>query len=309
MSFRAWGGVDDEKDTCRTTRPVGVPSDVAPSADVGVLRPPEVPGMNASGGTSKCTRLHRVAVVGFGSGTTVLAVAILVAQVRGQIELPLVMLAIVFLCMGCFAVWVGLFHRLRTPAELEAADFPPRHPPSGDSLVSRFTGIDGRVKSVRVDFERESIMFGNCHTPRRFLAVAQPEWSCPFADLTAVRRCRFKGGDGLTILTTTGTALVPSHATGYETLCDRLSKCVPPEGAGHLAERPLLGLIYAFAAAGGLLLAPPFAAGNVSTGRLVMVMAAGAGIGITVIRVAVAVVVALGARRTTRRGLPSDQGA
>lgn len=235
--------------------------------------------MNDPAPSSKFAWFQRLAVGVCGFAVVALSVLVMASQLRGERDPLVCLLAIILSAMGCFAMRISLFHRIRSRAELESLDFSPQPQLSDDALTCRFASLGGGVKSVSVDFAKASIHFHNCHTPRRFLAMVQSEFSCSFADLMAVQRFRYKG-DSLIIQTTTGKALIPSTATDYERLCERLPDCVPPNRVGDILEKPWMGYVYALSAMGGLLLALPLAPRNASIGVVALSMFLGAGAGI-----------------------------
>ena len=200
----------------------------------------------------------------------------------GQGQHPfLVVLWLVMAAMAGVFVWIGLFTRRHTAEELESLDTLPLPEMSPDSLVCRFPSLGGGVRTVIIDFARQVVHFRGCHTPRRFLAVADREWCCPFADLVAAERYRHKG-DSLKISTTTGKAFVPSSATNYERLCERIAGCVPAGRTPNDTEHPLMGLVYAAGMLGGAFIPLSMVPRNAPVGTVAMCMALGAAAGMFV---------------------------
>jgi hypothetical protein len=206
---------------------------------------------------------------------------VLLAMVSKGLHPVLVVLWLVMVAMAGVFVWAGLLSRAHTADELESLDTLPLPEHSEDTLICRFASPSGGVRTVIVDFGREVVHFRGCHTPRRFLAVPQREFRCPFADVVAVNRYRYKG-DYLAIFTTTGKASVPSSATHYEPLCDRIAGCVPSGRSMPDTEHPLMGWIYVAGMLPGLLILCALAPGNASIGTVAMYMAAGAAAGMFV---------------------------
>jgi len=191
-----------------------------------------------------------------------------------------------------FASGVGLIgfairHRVLSALELESLDLAPLPALSVDSIVSRFQGFGPGVRRVIVDIDRRRIQFLGCHTPRRFLAVAQAEYVCSFDDLIDVYRCSHRG-DSLRIVTRTGTARIPGSATNYMLLCERLPQCLPETRAVIDIAHPMMGLLYVFAALVGLFTALALVPRATSALTTASLMAAGAALGITLIHLSVA---------------------
>lgn len=186
---------------------------------------------------------------------------------------------LVVVALGSASLWLGICYRELSLAELESLDRSPLPPLSDDAIVSRFSMLGTGVRRVVVDIDQRRVQFRGCHTPRKFLAVAEAEYSCSFDDLVDVHRCQNKG-DSLTIVTRAGKAHIPSTATNYESLCDRLPGFLPKERPVIDVDNPLIGILYVFAALvglfGGLALAPQ-ATSALWTGLL---MAVGAALGI-----------------------------
>jgi uncharacterized tellurite resistance protein B-like protein len=99
---------------------------------------------------------------------------------------------------------------------------------SDDALVCRFIGFGGQPKSVIMDRATRMIHFQNCHVPSTFLPVAaQPWFSSPFNGLIAAHEYRRRKGKrdplGLIIVTHAGKATIPTDATNYELLRERMA--------------------------------------------------------------------------------------
>ena len=173
-----------------------------------------------------------------------------------------------FLCLGCGKLLqVGL----SVASDAEFANFvedvmddddspqparlsPVVHPPPASGVM--VCQIDGS-EAVIVDFEKRTIQFANCHTPRKFLAFRpEPEFSCPVTDLRAMHRLRDAEPRGrvwyrprihaletLMIVTSAGTAVVPSTALNFEPLCQYLAANIPGGGAAFSEEHPAMLLI------------------------------------------------------------------
>jgi hypothetical protein len=225
---------------------------------------------------------HRIIAVTAGLSMMGLLAGWAFTAIGGEVPHPLlVVLWLVMLAMGSVFVWIGLFSRAHTAGELESLDSLPLPEHSGDSLICRFASLGGGVRTVIVDFAREVVHFRGCHTPRTFLAVAQRDFRCPFADLVAADRHRHKG-DWLAIATTSGKAFVPSSATNYERLCERIVGCVPAGRSPPDTEHPLMGLVYVAGMLGGLFMALSLVPRNASIGTVAMYMGMGAATGMFV---------------------------
>ena len=191
-------------------------------------------------------------------------VALTKPNFRADLNVVTGLLLLVFFGMGCVGVWFSLFARTRSPEELEplAASGAPKF--SDGALVCRYSGLTGAANSVIMDFSAGLIHFQNCHTPRTFLAVAAPWFSCPLDDLLAAHRYRYRG-ETLTIVTRTGKAVIPDTADNYELLCQSLAAIIPPDRKSPDTEHPLMGMLYVGGAIAGLFLGwflTPMAASN-----------------------------------------------
>lgn len=201
---------------------------------------------------------------------------VIAVQKRAELDVFTVLFPLVMIAAGGFLLWASFFYRPPSRTELELLDTSLLPDRSDDALICRFTWFGSRVRLAMADFGKKQIYFRNCHTPRKFLAVAQDEFSCSFAELVAVYRYQFRG-DSLTIVTTQGKALVPSTATDYEQLCARLPSCVPPNPPVVDTENPLVGIVYVAGALVGLFLGLVITPQNASAGLTALCMAAGAG--------------------------------
>ena len=139
-------------------------------------------------------------------------------------------------------LWTRHLFRLRNRSieELASSDVEPLPELSADSLVCRFSGTYAGSKAVIVDFEAGQVVFHQCHMQRRFLEFTQAEFRCSFADLVAVH----PDPDGLTIVTSTGKAVVPAFASRFEDLCARLPGRVAPEQTRVVVEHLWMRVVY-----------------------------------------------------------------
>jgi hypothetical protein len=81
---------------------------------------------------------------------------------------------------------------------------------------------------VIMDRATRIIHFQNCHVPSTFLPVAaQPWFSSPFKGLIDAYEYRRRKGKrepvGLIIVTLAGKATIPTDATNYELMCERMA--------------------------------------------------------------------------------------
>lgn len=189
---------------------------------------------------------------------------------------------------GGALVWLAITYRELSRAELESLDTSLLPPVSDDAIVCRFTVLGRTMRRIVVDFGNERVHFHRCHTQRKFLAVAQSEFSCSFNELVDVFRVQHKG-DSLTVVTTTGKAVIPMSATDYEILCARLPGCLPEQRAVVDVENPLMGILYVAAAVVGLFVGVAVTPRAASVGVMGLLMVVGAGCGVFLIRAAVVV--------------------
>lgn len=219
---------------------------------------------------------HRIACGICGLIFLGLAGWVIAVQKRAELDLFTVLFPLVTIAAGGFLLWASILYRPPSRIDLELLDSSLLPDHSDDALICRFTWFGNRVRVAIVDFGKKQLYFRNCHTPRKFLAVAQDEFSCSFAELVAVHRYQVRG-DSLTIVTTQGKALVPSTATDYEPLCKRLPSCVPADPPVLDTENPLIGFVYVAGALVGLFLGLVITPQNASAGLTALCMAAGAG--------------------------------
>lgn len=126
---------------------------------------------------------------------------------------------------------------------------------ASDSLVCRYAGWMGKPVSVIVDHSAGMIHFQNCLRLRKFWAISSEPWfSCPFSSLVAAHDFTHKGQRGLTIVTRSGTARIPSEASSFESLCQTLPAVIPGGGRAFSTEHPAFGILLAFGAMGGFVL-------------------------------------------------------
>lgn len=128
--------------------------------------------------------------------------------------------------------------------------FMPLTIPNDAIVCPFFTGI--KSASIAVDPGDAVIHFKNCHVPRGFLAIAQTWFSCPISEVRSVHRVLYRG-KSLTIVTTTGNALIPATATNYLELREFLTVAVPTNQSGFSTDDPMMGLVFLAGAFVGLL--------------------------------------------------------
>jgi len=161
------------------------------------------------------------------------------------------LLAVVFGGMACWALWLTLTWRERPSTaldELDAVDLPPL---SVAAIEYRyFTGT--KSGTVVIDPQSETIYFLNCHVPRRFLAVAEREYSCPMRNIRAIHRFVDRSIEWLTVVTDAGKAVVPNTGADFEELWRVLRDFVPENAPGFATDDPRMGFVWVLGAIGGL---------------------------------------------------------
>ena len=108
---------------------------------------------------------------------------------------------------------------------------------------------------VTVDLVEKKVHFQNCHTPEKPLATAEAEFSCELADVLDVHEYTYPGSETLTIVTSSGTAVVPRLATHYAQLKELLGSVANITPAGRAVNNPAMHWVYALGALLGLM--PP----------------------------------------------------
>lgn len=213
---------------------------------------------------------NRIAVFIMSSGMLVgLLVALASPKFRQDLNVVMLLVLVVFMGMACFGIWISLSYRARVP---DVEDEPSAvRPYSEDALVCRFAALN-RVHSVVVDRAAGMIHFAHCHTPQRFLARAEPRYSCLLTDIQAAH----VRGNSLTIVTKAGNAYVPAYTENYAELSEFLAAYVPPEQDEHDTDHPLMGWVYTFSAIGGLLLGAALTPRQASAATLSLCAAVGA---------------------------------
>jgi hypothetical protein len=174
-----------------------------------------------------------------------LAVAFASPKFRNDLDLVNGFILMVFAVMAGFGCWISLFWKERTPEELKEEDaFPSVDRPNvpEDALASHFSMLT-RSAAVFIDQNAGVLYFKNCHVPRKFVASAQPWFSCPVGDLKGVHVFRYRG-ESLTIVTASGKVLVPHTATDYSQLRQTLKELVPHSQSGFSSDHPMMGMVY-----------------------------------------------------------------
>lgn len=95
----------------------------------------------------------------------------------------------------------------------------------------------GKQRRIVVDLSREEVLFENCHTQRKFLAMREAEFVCPLTDIRDVyeyselgKRNKLRGY--LTVVTTDGKVVIPAYASNYQELRDFLTPLADLTPAG-----------------------------------------------------------------------------
>ncbi|MBL6705867.1 MAG: hypothetical protein ISQ06_07125 [Planctomycetaceae bacterium] len=208
-------------------------------------------------------------------------IAIVQAGRKGELDAVTLFVFAVFFLIGCGCVWLSLFCRNRSPAQLaEEQSFPSAEQPdiSQDALVYRFSnGV--KSAAIHVDTVGRLIHFHNCHIPRQFLASAAEWFSCDVDDVQAAHVFRYRG-ESLTVVTSSGKALIPGISPGYAELRDTVKELVPFTRPGFSTDHPMMGVVYVCGAltgmATGFLLTPR----NATDSTLGLIFLVGAALGV-----------------------------
>lgn len=166
-------------------------------------------------------------------------------SVRQSLDVVTGFLFVAFAAMGCGGIWFSLAWRPRTESDVVASSRVDRSAIPHDAIACRFSSGFANTKSgaVIVDPKQGVIHFENCHVPRRFLAMAEPWFTCPLSDVRGVHRFQYRG-ESLTIVTTKGKALVLATASDYSRLCEYLLKAIPENQPGFATDHPMMGMVY-----------------------------------------------------------------
>ena len=139
--------------------------------------------------------VNRIAV--FVMSCVVLATTVLgftMPSVRQSPDVVTGFVFVVFAAVGCGGIWLSLAWRPRTASDVEAGSRVDRSAIPHDAITCRFpTGFaNSKSGAIIVDPKKGVIHFENCHVPRRFLAVAEPWFTCPLSDVRGVHRFRYR---------------------------------------------------------------------------------------------------------------------
>jgi hypothetical protein len=105
---------------------------------------------------------------------------------------------------------------------------------------------------VTVDLQEKRVHFENCHTPEKPLATAEAEFSCELVEILDVHEYTYPGSETLTIVTSTGTAVIPIVATGYAEMKELLVSVAGITPAGRAVNSPAMIWVYGLGALLGL---------------------------------------------------------
>jgi hypothetical protein len=214
------------------------------------LRPPRGKCQGASMKNAQPTfpLFNRIVVLVMSSGLLIGLLAALASPgFRKDLDFVNGFLSVVFAILACFGIWISLAWKNRTPESLEEEEaFPSPDRPHipEDALACHFsTGV--KSAAVYLDSDNGLIHFRDCHVPRRFLASAQPWYSCPVTDVKGVHVFRYRG-ESLTIVTATGKAQISAAATNYAELRELLNELVPVNQPGFSTDHPMMGMVGAW---------------------------------------------------------------
>ena len=159
-------------------------------------------------------------------------------------------------------------------------------------VVSEFR-VWRRTKRVTADLKNKTVCFENCHTPRKLLATVESNFTCPISEILETHELTHKGRTTLTIVTSSGRALIPEGATNFRQMKDLLSGISKITPGGPAIDHPMMAFVYLLGALIGLaagplivagigrLIDPDFTLG--STGLIALLMFLGAAVGVVVL--------------------------
>lgn len=178
-----------------------------------------------------------------------------------------------------FGIWLSIKFRIRASDEVGQLHVIDGSTIAANAIVCPFsTGL--KSASITIDPDAAMIYFENCFVPRRFLASAQKLFSCPVSDVRGVHQLRLQREESLTIITTTGTAVIPATATNYFRMFAFLKEAVPVSQPGFSTDHPLMGIVYGAGAMIGLLGGALLTPRNANDGTLAAFVFCGSVIGV-----------------------------
>jgi len=105
-----------------------------------------------------------------------------------------------------------------------------------------------RNRAVIVNRAAGLVEFRHCHVPRQSMLFpkAQPDFACSISELRAVHFTpRFKNNSAfLTVVTTTGKAIIPDTGTHFSTLREWFNEAVPGNDPKFATDNPLIVVAY-----------------------------------------------------------------
>lgn len=113
---------------------------------------------------------------------------------------------------------------------------------SSNAVICEFsTGLN--AAKVILDSEAGMVHFGNCHTPRKFLARTSEWYSCRISDLKGVYLFCLNG-ELLTVATDSGRANIPYRATHYQEIRQYLMEAAPANQPEFATDNPVMPMVY-----------------------------------------------------------------
>ncbi len=191
-------------------------------------------------------------------------------------DIAAIAVMVVFFAMACVGVWFAICWKNRSTKELEEESELVSDKPSMsvDADVYRFSnGL--KSAAVYLDHDAEVIHFHNCHVPRRFLAVTDEWFSCPFTDLRGAHIFRYRG-ESITVVTATGKALILPSGRDFNAICSVMKELVPRTQPGFSTDHPVIGMVYIFGTLAGLFLGVMLTPENASDAALGLFVLVGA---------------------------------
>ncbi|MCY2991709.1 MAG: hypothetical protein NTY19_28125 [Planctomycetota bacterium] len=213
-------------------------------------------------------------------------------KARQTLDLGTAVLLAIFVGMGLFLLWLGLFYRARNPDAAEAATS--FGVPVGTPNVIRchFTGLAGSTKAVILDRSQNTIHFDGCFVPRKLLARTVSTFQCPLVEIVVVYAYHSRACQMLKIVTVSGIAEIPERtATGFAELREVLSCYGQPNRPGYALDSPALnafqGLVYFGGTLAGLVAGLYFVPRVASAGTMALAMLGGGFCGVVAIKLLV----------------------
>lgn len=197
---------------------------------------------------------------------------------NNELDIATTVLLTIFFFIACFGLWLSLRWKPSSGTQIpDDQSFVRRtfEEPSESTLsYSYFNGF--KESAIHLDVEAERIIFMNCHTPRKFLAMADHSFECSAKEIHAIYSFRYRG-ESLTVITKKGRVVIPIQGKESLEIKKQLIEWVPTNQKGHAVDHPMMSLAYILGALGGLfggVVITPSSAAQSSLGLFVLAGAA-----------------------------------